>query len=138
METEVSNAQYDACIAEGSCNSPSPSQRTPGKPDHPVILGDVQYAVQFADWACGRLPTELEWEKAARGPDGLVYPWGDRWDYRLANSCGAECDKKPLTDIELESDGYPTTAPVTAFADGRSPYGLYNMAGNVREWVERD
>ena len=52
--------------------------------------------------------------------------------------CGAECDKKPLTDIELESDGYPTTAPVTAFADGRSPYDLYNMAGNVREWVERD
>lgn len=138
MQTEVSNAQYDACIVAGGCDRPGANVRTSGEPDQPVILGEVQYAIQFADWACGRLPTELEWEKAARGPDGLVYPWGDKWDFRLANSCGLECDKKPLTEIALKSDGYPTTAPVTAFPKGRSPYGLYNMAGNVREWVVRD
>lgn len=138
METEVTNAQYDSCILAGGCRQLDASTRSAGLPDQPVRIPDVNYAIEFASWACGRLPTELEWEKAARGPDGLVYPWGDHWDAQRVNSCGAECSKKPLTDIVLLNDGFEETSSVTSFESGRSPYGLYNMAGNVREWAVRD
>ncbi|RIK40157.1 MAG: hypothetical protein DCC55_15855 [Chloroflexi bacterium] len=138
METEVTNAQYDQCVRAGACSKLSASVRPSGPPDHPVRLGEVKHALDFARWACGRLPTELEWEKAARGPEAYLYPWGNEWDASHANSCGAECSKQPKTNIQLASDRYPETAPVYSFATGRSPYGLYHMAGNVREWVARD
>lgn len=138
METEVTNAQYDTCIKAGGCRQPNRGIRPLGPSDHPVRLSDVKYALDYAHWACGRLPTEMEWEKAARGPNGSMYPWGSEWEQSRANSCGSECLKKPLTNIELTSDDFPETAPVYAFESGRSPYGLYQMAGNVREWVVRD
>jgi len=137
METEVTNAQYDACIIAGTCQQPDRKIRPSGPQDHPVRLGEVKYALDFARWACARLPTELEWEKAARGPDGLLYPWGNDWEPERANSCGAECAKLPQTGILLPDDGFPETAPVIEFDSGRSPYGLYHMAGNVREWTSR-
>lgn len=138
MEAEVSNAQYDACVLAGVCKQPDAKVRPPGAPSHPVRLGEVKYALDFASWSCGRLPTELEWEKAARGPDGLLYPWGNNWEPGRANYCGDECAKQPQTNIKLMNDEFIETSPVIGFEEGRSPYGLYHMAGNVREWTIRD
>lgn len=92
----------------------------PGLEDHPVIWVSWEDATAYAQWSAGRLPTEAEWEKAARGPKGLTYPWGNRFDPKRANTWEA---------------GVHATAPVGSFPAGSSPYGLLDMAGNVSEWV---
>lgn len=135
MEHEVTNAQFDSCIQAGHCQVLTGNTRAHGLPDHPVRLLESSDAKDFARWACGRLPTELEWEKAARGTDSRIYPWGNEWVAQNANSCDDECSRATVTGVARPSDGYETTAPVISFDKGRSPYGLYHMVGNVREWV---
>src|SRR5262249_33065768 len=95
------------------------------RPDHPVVNVSWDDAMAYADWLATvsrqpwRLPTEAEGEKAARGPDGRIYPWGDHWDQTRANT----------------SDGGPgTTTPVGRNPRGASPYGAQDLAGNVWEW----
>ncbi|MCP4121856.1 MAG: SUMF1/EgtB/PvdO family nonheme iron enzyme [Bacteroidetes bacterium] len=97
------------------------------EPDHPVVGVDWWDAYAFANWAGKRLPSMLEWEKATRGTDGRIWPWGDQWEYERANTGGEKW---------AENDGYTYAAPANSFTEGASIYGLLNMAGNVAEWTD--
>ena len=99
--------------------------------DHPVVFVSWTDARAYCRWAARRLPSEAEWEKAARGPDGNKYPWGrDEPTPELANFGQARAKNYPITP------GEGGTAPVDAFPRGASPYGIEGMAGNVFEWCE--
>ena len=87
---------------------------------YPVVNVAYYEAEDYCEWRDSRLPTALEWEKAARGTEGLIFPWGNHWDVSLANS--------------YEMGGYSGPFPVGSFPLGASPYGVLDMAGNVSEW----
>lgn len=92
----------------------------PGYADHPVLQVSWYGAEAYRTWAGLRLPSELEWEKGARGPEGLIYPWGSQWNPDICrNSVGQSA---------------PGTCPAGAYPEGASPWGLLNMSGNVWEW----
>jgi formylglycine-generating enzyme required for sulfatase activity len=104
---------------------------------HPVTGITWPGAAAFCEWRGSRLPSEAEWEKAAlwnpETGDSTRYPWGDAFDGRRVNFCDAGCDA-PQANPD-SNDGFAATAPVGSYPDGRSAFGVYDMAGNVWEWT---
>ncbi len=164
--TEVTTEAYKACSDVGKCPpagrknvfagltphlsevlDPLCNIREPaGKARHPINCVDWEMAANYCKVQGGHLPTEAQWEFAARGPDGRAYPWGDDPpSARFLNACGAECvawGKKNKVDGQVtfasmfnDDDGFATTAPVGSFPDGKSRYGLMDVDGNVWEWT---
>jgi iron(II)-dependent oxidoreductase len=126
---EVTNAQYAEFVNATHRKPPSywgSGRFPPEKAKHPVVMVNWYDARDFCQWADKRLPTEQEWEKAARGTDGRVFPWGNTYDISKSNS--------PQRWKALGQPG--DTLPVGSFPEGKSPYGVYDIAGNVWEWTE--
>jgi len=104
---------------------------TPGlNDDHPVRNVSWEEALRYSKWACKELPTEAQWEAAARGDDGRIFPWGnDPHSETTRFLCNAHTGRGDF-------DGYAYTAPAFSFAPGVSPFGIFQMAGNVAEWCD--
>jgi len=124
-QTEVTMAQYRAFCQATSRSMPLTLPVDTvylgfWKDDHPIVKVTWDDATAYAKWAGAALPTEAQWEKAARGTDGRSYPWGNEWD-------AAKC-------VNSVGSFRSSTAPVGSISAGASPYGALDMAGNVGEW----
>jgi formylglycine-generating enzyme required for sulfatase activity len=124
---ETTVGQYLNCARAGRCRWRKGILAWPLEaPMGGVTWHDARNYCRFAGKV---LPTEAQWELAARGVDGREYPWGDTWQPELANACDGE-------GCAGEIDGYAGHAPPGSFPDGVSPYGVFDMAGNMLEWVD--
>jgi formylglycine-generating enzyme required for sulfatase activity len=160
---EVTTARYIACSDVGWCKRAAttnageginPSERDAydllcnerdpaGRAQHPINCVTWEMADVYCRSNHLRLPTEAEWEFAARGSDGRAYPWGEAPpSARHLNACGTECAEwgrkakvEPLVPMYPEDDHWPNTAPVGSFPEGKSKFGIMDLAGNVWEWV---
>jgi len=145
---EVSVAQYRSCVSSGACDIGAllfGDQRY-NKNEWPVVNVTWSDADSYCRWRGKRLPTDAEWEKAARGPSGLLFPWGMTWGSggsnhgMVDNEAGLLVHAKIVaqkTEVYLgdASDGYRHASAAGEMLWGDSPYGVANMSGNVREWV---
>ena len=119
---EVTNAHYNVCVDAGLCSDHRAEYFWYNYPDyanHPVVYVDWNQAKTYCEWRGSNLPTEAQWEKAARGTDGRTYPWGE----------GIDCNKANYTSCIGD------TTQVGSYESGASPYGIYDLSGNVWEWV---
>ncbi len=129
--TEVTVAEYERCVVAGRCRSPSVEDGAARfqRLDYPVTQVSFEDASRYCAWRSGRLPTEAEFERAARGASRRAFPWGNSFNGRLANHGRLGID---VTD---SSDGFVELAPVGSFPDGATPEGILDLAGNVEEWT---
>jgi formylglycine-generating enzyme required for sulfatase activity len=131
-ETEVTNGQYTQCVDAGRCQV-SGCEEESRLEAHPVVCVTWEQANAYCDWVGGRLPTEAEWEYAARGIESSTYPWGNEFDSSKVNYCDGSCELEKRD--ENIDDGYAATAPVGSYPSGASWTGAQDMAGNVWEWT---
>jgi formylglycine-generating enzyme required for sulfatase activity len=161
-KTEVTVAAFRACVQAHKCRPPSATVEWKGlRPDekakwsqfctwgqrgldrHPMTCVDWNQATAYCASTGGRLPTEAEWEYAARGNDRRNFPWGNQLpDVTRLNACGSECASMAKERFDETwrtmykgDDGWPATAPVGSYPKGASPFGVLDMAGNVWEWT---
>ena len=140
---EVTNANYEMCVKDGMCLMPMQIDSFTRDEyywdeqygDYPVIYVGWQDAKIYCEWRGARLPTEAEWEKAARGGlEEMLYPWGNTFDGNQANFCDSNCDNYWVDqDQIIKNDGFEDTAPVGSYSP--NSFGIHDMAGNVWEWV---
>lgn len=157
---EVTNALYKDCVDARACKSPRQANSytrtnyydSPEFSDHPVVYVDWNQAKTYCEWRGGSLPTEAQWEKAARGTDGRTYPWGEgidcdraNYDKNISSSGEVGCPVEMpfvgsflsyrLSALLALGVTVGDTTAVGSYPRGISPYGAYDMAGNVSEWV---
>lgn len=139
---EVTEGQYRACYDSGVCPpavdtavSDACTWLTPGEMDHPINCLTWEAAGTYCQWAGLRLPTEAEWEKAARSDDGRTFPWGEEYACERGNFDDDITRDPFVMPGGTGCDGYDRTAPVGSFPLGVSVYGAEDMAGNVAEYV---
>jgi formylglycine-generating enzyme required for sulfatase activity len=121
---EVSNRQYGLCVEAGACDKPIDASQynDPSKLNHPVVGVTAFQASTYCRWLGRRLPTQVEWERSARGSKGWQWPWGD------------ENPTPELANIPAGKYAANGTSPVNSHSKGKSPEGVFNLVGNVWEW----
>ncbi len=130
--TEVTVGEYTRCVVAGPCDPPPYEQGASrfDRPELPVVMVSWNDARTYCSFVGKRLPTEAEWERAARGVAARRFPWGHHWATRRANH------GKLAIDAHDGADGHLELAAVGTYPDGRTPDGFEDLAGNVSEWVE--
>ena len=132
---EVTNRQYAAFVEASGFQAEGDWRKwfRPGGEEVPVVGVSWDDAVAYCRWAGLRLPSEAEWEKAARGLDGRIYPWGNRWEPERCNNRSLQAPGAVARMIPLRDGRGPL--PVGSLPAGASPFGAQDMAGNVFEWT---
>ncbi|MCD4784043.1 MAG: SUMF1/EgtB/PvdO family nonheme iron enzyme [Candidatus Eremiobacteraeota bacterium] len=131
---EVTNRQFRKFVDDTGYKAEGNWEKwiTPGTWDYPVIMVSWNDASAYCRWAGVKLPTEAQWEKAARGTDGRIYPWGNKWNPKLCNN--KNTPKEIIRGKARMLYNKTGITPGGMFPDGKSPYGVMDMAGNVQEW----